>query len=345
MEKQRIYWVDLCKGIGIFLVLMEHTLRNDVTMFICAFNMPMFFFLSGIVFNEKKHTDFKRFIKGRFNQLIIPYIFFFLLTYFLWLVLERQFRSFDMDWWQPLIGMVYASQWHGYMDHNGILWFLPCLFVVEIMNFFVIRIKPHYMQFVIVLVLLIIGFCIKINLPWCLNTACVALPFYYLGKQLKYVLLFNDVGTKSSSKKTLQEFGFLFLFGILFFAIEGIVRNSAFMINGQYGNPFIYEIVAVSGILMMVFIGKVLSPNNKLLLSSLNYVLYMGKNTLVIFALHAFFLRIARFVFERYLSISNYDTNIMWAIVIDTIVIIILCVLIPIYNRFRDNFLVRIYLN
>lgn len=49
-----------------------------------------------------------------------------------WLVVERNFRSVDLEWWQPLLGLLYSSpQWNGFMSHNAVLWFLPCLFVVE----------------------------------------------------------------------------------------------------------------------------------------------------------------------------------------------------------------------
>lgn len=88
--------------------------------------MPLFFFLSGLVLNRSKYT-FKNFLKNRFSTLILPYIFFYLLTYIYWLLIENHFRSFDMTWYKPLLGMIYGGQYNGLMDHNGILWFLPCL--------------------------------------------------------------------------------------------------------------------------------------------------------------------------------------------------------------------------
>jgi len=233
MEKQRVYWIDLCKGLGIFLVLVEHTMMNNVSTFIQAFNMPMFFFLSGIVFNEKKHINFGIFFKGRINQLVIPYFFFYLLTWVLWLTVERNFRSFDMQWWEPLLGMIYASQWHGYMDHNGILWFLPCLFIVEVLNFFVLRIKPKYVQYIVVLFLLVLGMIIPINLPWCLNTACVALSFYYLGHLLKEILLTPGQTVLKQEKSVKWHILLLLLFSAVFFSVEGITKK--FRINDWKG--------------------------------------------------------------------------------------------------------------
>lgn len=117
---KRVQWVDWCKGIGILLVLLGHTLRTDVSLvYVYGFHMPLFFFLSGLVCNEKKY-NWKSFLKSRFNTLIIPYIVFYLLTWLYWLFIERSVRPIDLSWWQPLVGMVYGAQWHGLMDHNGI---------------------------------------------------------------------------------------------------------------------------------------------------------------------------------------------------------------------------------
>ena len=109
---KRIEWVDVAKGIGIFLVVLGHTsaqLRN----LIYGFHMPLFFFLSGVVFNKEKYS-IKGFVKSRFNSLILPYIFFYVLTYVYWLLIERSMRSFDCDWWQSgchrAVGEVYHNQ-------------------------------------------------------------------------------------------------------------------------------------------------------------------------------------------------------------------------------------------
>lgn len=52
MKRQdRIEWIDVAKGIGIILVIMGHTFQLDLVSPIYAFHMPLFFFLSGLLFN------------------------------------------------------------------------------------------------------------------------------------------------------------------------------------------------------------------------------------------------------------------------------------------------------
>ena len=49
----RIEWIDICKGLGIFLVVIGHTsiaqISQTVYNWIYSFHMPMFYMLSGMV--------------------------------------------------------------------------------------------------------------------------------------------------------------------------------------------------------------------------------------------------------------------------------------------------------
>jgi len=188
-ETGRVQWIDGCKGLAILLVILGHTMRTDISrVYIYGFHMPLFFFLSGLVCNEKKYT-WGTCLKSRFNTLVIPYFTFYLLTWLYWLIVERSFRPLCMIWWQPLIGMVYGAQWHDFMAHNGILWFLPCLFVTEILFFALKKLHKVWIQLSAIIVLTGLGFLFKTNLPWCVNIASVALQFFFVGNLLRIVLL------------------------------------------------------------------------------------------------------------------------------------------------------------
>ena len=52
INKKRIEWVDIAKGIGIFLMVMGHTgIPRIGNQWIYSFHMPLFFFISGFLFN------------------------------------------------------------------------------------------------------------------------------------------------------------------------------------------------------------------------------------------------------------------------------------------------------
>lgn len=94
---KRLGWVDYAKGIGIFLVVLGHTLRGLVTssildsaavqavdQWIYAFHMPLFFFLSGLFIHRSSGKPFKTFLVEKLQVIAYPYI--------VWSVLQEVFR-------------------------------------------------------------------------------------------------------------------------------------------------------------------------------------------------------------------------------------------------------------
>lgn len=72
MKSEQWKWVDIAKGIGIILVFLGHfnipdTLRAEIY----TFHMPLFFFLSGVVFNG--HKPINRFLGDEAKRMIVPY--------------------------------------------------------------------------------------------------------------------------------------------------------------------------------------------------------------------------------------------------------------------------------
>jgi len=58
-KKKRIEWIDIAKGICIFLVVWGHSGDNPFGMVMSWFRIPLFFFLSGILFKpiDKENFD------------------------------------------------------------------------------------------------------------------------------------------------------------------------------------------------------------------------------------------------------------------------------------------------
>ena len=230
-------------------------MRTDLSLvYIYGFHMPLFFFLSGLVCNEKKYT-WVTFLKSRFNTLVIPYIAFYLLTWLYWLFVERSFRPLGMEWWQSLIGMVYGAQWHEYMAHNGILWFLPCLFVTEVLFFAVKRLPKLWIQLLSVLVLASIGFLFKFNLPWCINIACVALQFFFIGNLLRNVLL----KTEETKRDKSMTIAFSLVAFTAYILLSAHWLNHVNMATNEYGNIAVFELLAFIGICGFVGVCKCLN--------------------------------------------------------------------------------------
>ena len=89
MTKQRLEYIDIIKGIGIFLVVLGHVTTNqNVYHFNYAFHMPLFFIISGMFLHDKP-----QFIRKQAKSLLLPYFSFGLLTYLYWWLVESRFRE------------------------------------------------------------------------------------------------------------------------------------------------------------------------------------------------------------------------------------------------------------
>ena len=139
-KSNRIEWIDIAKGIGMIFVILGHTaIPDNYLKFVLAFNMPLFFFLSGCTFKLK--DNFFEFLKKKIKTLLIPYFVFSIITYLFWLVVERRIlNDTGMSIFKPIIGMFYANNIDGYMIFDGVLWFIACLFITEILFFAIAKI-------------------------------------------------------------------------------------------------------------------------------------------------------------------------------------------------------------
>ena len=134
ITQNRVGYIDIARGIGIILVVFYH-IYNDpdnviVNNVINAFFMPLFFIISGINFRIK--TDFAQFFAKKAYSLLVPYFIFASLSWLYWALFERSFRSAEAQ--IPVIqgfkGIFLAN--YPNVIYNSVLWFLPALFVAEI---------------------------------------------------------------------------------------------------------------------------------------------------------------------------------------------------------------------
>ena len=102
MKSEQWKWVDIAKGIGIILVFLGHfnipdTLRAEIY----TFHIPLFFFLSGVVFNG--HKPINRFLGDEAKRMIVPY-YCWAFFYFVFVQAARADRTrTKCQYWQRCI--------------------------------------------------------------------------------------------------------------------------------------------------------------------------------------------------------------------------------------------------
>ena len=128
MKEKRLDYLDMAKGIGIILVVIGHSgmASDGVITWLASFHMPLFFIISGmLLYHKREETRLLRSsVKRKARSLLVPYGFFsiFYLAIDLWYVSKGQ-----EIWMEDAV--LQTVSFYGL----SVLWFLPSLFLVEIL--------------------------------------------------------------------------------------------------------------------------------------------------------------------------------------------------------------------
>lgn len=173
--KPRLQYIDLAKGICIILVVLLHSEVYVSANMLRPLRMPLFFMLSGIFFSN--YNSLTVLLRKKFNRLIVPFLFFSLLSIpFAWMDSGR----FNWEW---------LCLWDIYSNFNFVLWFLLSLFFDNIIFGAVTLFVPFRIaQALIVLSLSAIGWILALNdilLPFALTQSLLGLFFFFIGSLLR----------------------------------------------------------------------------------------------------------------------------------------------------------------
>lgn len=302
-----------------FLVVFAHVAHiNWVWNYIWQFHMPLFFFISGLLFFP--NVPFRAFLWKRIKSLYIPYVIFFLLTFGYWALIERHWRGNQYSIGYELIGLPYGTYEGGHLFFNGVLWFLPCLFATELLFYPVGKLNSRIGQVASILLPFTIGqFLLSQHvfwLPFGLHTAFNAVLFYGAGFLLKHHLA--EVNHAPRWHQALLLFA-CFAFQWLF--MGRYVSNVKLC-------TLPYAAIAFGG----VFFYMVLS----LMIGRQKVVEYIGRNTLVILCLHA---PLCRALIYAVAHVANTSTealrqNSLTALLLSMLAIVCIIPFIECWNRF-----------
>ena len=128
MQQKRLTYLDMTKGVGIFLVILGHIeyIREDTLRWISSFHMPLFFFVGGILAYTKRDEKLPLVsaLAGKARGILIPYAAFSVI------LLTMNTVSCLLDPGTVTVAQLqrqYADVLTGYGIH--ILWFLPAYFI------------------------------------------------------------------------------------------------------------------------------------------------------------------------------------------------------------------------
>lgn len=330
-KNNRIDYIDTAKGIGIILVVWCHILlTGPVHKYVYSFHMPLFFFLSGLVFKENKNENMMSFVKSKSKGILIPYISFSAITYLYWLIIERFISSNEISPLKAFINIFIAPGSDSYLPHNPALWFLPCLLVVNIIFYVIVKNYKLINIKIAIFISSVIGFITQLyktdNVFWSIDVAFTGGVFFGVGFLLKETL--NDEYKVINNKTKIIGF-LLFVIAI----VTSYYNNSVSLSSNHYGNYILFYVSAFSSIAMIIIISKIISKNSLLK--------YLGKNSLIILCLH---IPVKRIVMGVTCKILNIKLELLKESIVITLIctLITFIILIPFINIInnRRNFII-----
>lgn len=297
-QKERFYWVDIAKAIGIFLIYYAHLLQRAYRLspdavffqykFTYAFHLPLFFFISGFFYKNKELPKLKQ-IGILFQKRIFPVFLFVLLTFTVSIPYQYlKFGKLDSSYY--LDNLIYLIQ--GKPNLNATLWFLVCLWLVEIWALMVLpTVKTSLQGILLSSFFLYFGY-VWTAIPeqgafyllpknfWYLHESLVAFGFYAAG----YVS-FKWVGELLKLNIFIRVALTVFLFGVVYWAAQ---MNSPYqefvmvMKASEHGVFFFFLLAAFTGIFATLLLAS--------LLSNLKWLAYIGRNTLILLGMNGLFM-------------------------------------------------------
>ena len=293
-----IRYINILKALAIIAVVVGHS-ETPLVKVIYLYHMPLFFFISGYLYNDRFSINPLKQIKKRVLTLYLPFviyqfIFLALNNTFIWLgiysiqdkyvpgvIKTRMYTRTDYIKVAKMIFNFESNQ-----SLLGAFWFIPVLFFTTILfsliGFLVVKIDEKWkekVRLVIILLLFMLGNYLtklKIQLPkYVGNTSLVALAIFYLG----YMYRRYEAAIKMSAYYA--ALGILLLFFNQFFGGVSMAKNA-------YTSPSFLMVNAVIGAYVNVYIAKRIEniKESRLSIYIKELLYYIGRNSFIIMALH-----------------------------------------------------------
>ena len=247
----RIYWINLSKVIGMYLMIIGHlAIINDyVIQLIFSFHMPLFFIMSGMFHHPRALREtFGKVVKSLFVPFAIMTLI-WIMYYFICRIKNHLPLS---DFWSYIAGSI-ISPGHDFLMFHPLciyLWFIMALAIIKILASVFNNKALHCIVSVLGVLLDIILTRLHISLPLTLNSVLITMPFFTIG------YMFSSFFTHKFSSITETC---LLVFGVLVVFVAGTYNGTVDININLYGNNIIlYLICGIAGSIAVFSLSKLL---------------------------------------------------------------------------------------
>ena len=298
-DNKRILWPDISKGIGILMVVFFHSivpgLKTDMsTQVVFALlqetHMPLFFFVSGWVFELKadRYAAAKgRSIRDRFLRLMVPYFVFSAIYYILIAIALRidsigSFLSMsDGGYAQTDIptALYQILTFDGHMAES--LWFLYTLFIISVINILLPKITRHPAFVAVIIPLCMVP---RFFPDFFHRFETLSLALYYLFFFCLARMIFPYTDRILRMKKPVYALMVL-LYAATSFVTVIVMEMNLYGLPDELAHhlyPIVREVAAVFGIVVICTLAHYIS-NTRIA----RPLTYLGQKSMVIYLIHA----------------------------------------------------------
>lgn len=266
--------------------------------------MPLFFILSGMLFSGGRYGSFGAFLGRRLRTLILPYLAFSLASLGALFVLEKCFPAvYDVqkaDYISYFAQIFLAQGSKGAL--NVPLWFVPCLFAVEIMYYFIEKLEVSF-RIPACMALAALGWLLESGLlpfdntvlPWTLDSALYALGFYAAGNMVFPAVKAGMETIKSHRHKVLLCLDLILLSLALWLPLA-LLNGKISLGSRVLGNGVLLFLTGVLATSALFGLG--------LLVEKCPFLGFCGRNSFYIMGVHYF---ARKYIVQKLPAFSGYD--------------------------------------
>ena len=313
MANKRVEYVDYIRGLCVTWVVWYHTTHPDFVEF--SFRIPLFFFASGIFF---KPYPWKKFWRKKFNQLIVPFILFYLI-YYIYLIITNSlkyhnFTSFD---YSCILDVFRTYSVNESFTVNPPLWFICALINLQLLLYITSGLNKW----------LLIGISIIITCLGLIYIQNIPTPLM-LGRSLRYFIYYvaGFVFGKELIKR-LENNKYTAKVGVttLFILILILFTKSYLYSFSSYTKEFINCVEIFCIILFLFVIFKTIYK-----IPLMYPFKYYGLNSYIVFGMHEIYHTTIRIIIQNLIG----DITITLGIIQTLITLVLLWPTIWLFNKY-----------
>lgn len=339
LDKKRISYIDIAKGLGMFLVIWGHIRGTGISnAMVYAFHMPLFFFLSGMTFNRHKYSSIIELIKKRIKTLIIPYVIFSILTWLFWVAYNMILGNSVESYWMPLLQTAIAQGSGGYLVHNSTLWFATCLFSVEMIYYFISKLNSKWNVLICVACAIAGNFCIMEGsplryLPWSIDMALCAVPFYMLGNMLIEYYGHEKLCNLVNKKKLVSVVFIAAALVVLYFGAK--LNGPVSMGHRKFNMVYVFYPLAFVGIAMHLSLSILLANAKN---RAVAFIRWFGNYSFNVMAVQTPIKGVVLVMLSKLIhkSVGELSDNTVYSLIAFGITLIVVTVVVKTINRIAE---------